>query len=146
VLGILIRKQEIMRNGQFQEPKLVLSCVSSNEMRSNSKVIDPILDEMYMIHFQPFYDFGREVGGDWTTAVQNQLPRRKRHPFNLEGELMTTMVTSPLQANRRLTLQDDWKSPLRVGFKKWDERLLNHIVDTPCMRFYTINNRSVNHV
>ena len=107
MLSILIRKQEIMKNGQYRDAKLVLSCVSNDELQRKSRVIDPILDEMYMIRFQPFYDFGRQVGGDW-------------------------------------------KSPLRdtctLRFKSWDERLLNHIVDTPCMRYNADSDRSVNHV
>ena len=182
MLSILIRKQEIMKNGQCLEPKVVLTCVGNSEMRRNGKVIDPILDEMFMIRFQPFYDFGRVVGSDGRNVAQNQLPRRKRHPFNLEGELMTTMGTSQLPRRKRhpfnlegelmttmgssqlprrkrhpFNLEGELMetSPLRVGFKNWDERLLNHIVDTPCMR-YNLNHpqplklggeyRSVNHV
>jgi len=37
----------------------LMTCVSQEENAKNlnSKFIDPIMDEMYFIHFQPFYDF-----------------------------------------------------------------------------------------
>jgi len=114
VLSILIRKQEIMKNGQCLEPKVVLTCVGNSEMRRNGKVIDPILDEMFMIRFQPLSSL--ELGS--------------------RLEIGTTA--------RRLET-GDW-GHLTLRFKNWDERLLNHIVDTPCMRYNLDNYRSVNHV
>jgi len=67
MLSILIRNQKILNDGQLQEIGLVLSCVgnesndyfktSSQNAKPKSRLIDPVLDEMYMIHFQPFHDY-----------------------------------------------------------------------------------------
>ena len=66
MLSILIRNQKIMNDGQLQEIGLVLSYVgddsydyfkSLQNAKPKRRLIDPILDEMYMIHFQPFHDY-----------------------------------------------------------------------------------------
>ena len=54
----------------------MMTCVSQveNAKNLNSKFIDPILDEMLLINFQPFYDF---------SFIRNQVSSRDQEPESM---------------------------------------------------------------
>ena len=60
MLSILIRNQQTK-----------ITFVSSTELFKAGKVIDPIMDEMYMIRFQPFHDVVMSLHpNDWKSPLQ----------------------------------------------------------------------------